>query len=166
MIRVHHSELYSVVQVRKVFNEETIRELGRSMKNESQHHPIIVSPRDKKGYCIQKGERRWRGAQFEDLMVDIIVRQPSSDESKEIIGQLGENIHNDPLTPLEIAESLHRLESVFGLDTEQLKEAVSKSGTYISQHLSLLKLPEPVQDLAQTRAVKDVDTLNILRKAP
>lgn len=163
VIRVHHSELYSVEQVRKKF--EGLNELGASMEADGQHHPITVSPRDKQGYCIQKGERRWRAAAKRDLHVDIIVREPSSDEAKEVIGQLSENIHNDPLTPIEVAETLHYLQTAFKLDRTQLQKAVNKSSSYISQHLGLMKLPDCVRQLADCKVVKDADTLNSLRKA-
>ncbi|GAB6264320.1 ParB/RepB/Spo0J family partition protein [Photobacterium sp. R1] len=165
VIRVHHSELYSVVQVRKQFNEEALDELGASMVDDGQHHPITVSPRDKKGYCIQKGERRWRAAAKRDLYVDIVVREPSSNEAREVIGQLSENIHNAPLTPLEIAETLFCLQTVYKLDRTELQKAVNKSSSYISQHLGLMKLPECVRQLSERAVVNDADTLNTLRKA-
>lgn len=163
ILRVSHSELYSEEQVRTEFDKSSLTELAQSMKFE-QHHPIIVSPRDKKGYKIQKGERRWRAGVLADIYVDIVVRDPKQGADF-VVSQLSENIQSESLNPIEISSALNRLMTDFGKTQQEIQMICAKSPTWVSTHISLLKLPPIVADLAKSKVVKDADTLNALRRA-
>src|SRR5690606_19833701 len=161
VLTVHWSELYSTAQVRKRFRN--LEALGQSMKDHGQDHPIRVSPKDKKGYKIKKGERRWRAAQIYDLHVDILVDERDQEEVDEIIGQLIENIQRDDLSPLEQAEAYDVLRQN-GMSQAEIAQNVGKSESTISKHLSLLRMPECITELVESEIIRDLEIPGILRK--
>jgi ParB/RepB/Spo0J family partition protein len=84
-------------QVRKTFDEESLRRLGASLK-ERQLQPVLAQPDG----MIIAGERRLRAAQLvglETLEVKIADRQLSDSETK--LWQLTENMQREDLTGYE-----------------------------------------------------------------
>lgn len=150
-------------QVRKSFSG--IRELADSLIEEGQIQPIIVSPQGDDGlYEIQKGERRWRACQEAGLAtVDAIINEEGQTALDATAGELIENIQRDDLTAMEIAEAL----AVFtgaGWKQKDIAKRIGKTVPFVSTHLSLLKLPEPVLNLYQQEITQDPETLNNLRQ--
>ncbi len=74
-------------------------------------NPIIVKPKNRDGkYVITKGERRWRAAKLVGLKtVDIIVDTRITSDVDAIYGQVIENELREPLTAMELAETVEVL---------------------------------------------------------
>lgn len=162
VITVPLDEVESKEQVRKKF--KNIEELAETMKVEGQQSPIIVYPKNENGkYVIQKGERRWRALRVAGIeTIDIIVNEKEQSDLDETAGELIENIQRDDLAPLEIANALKKFVDE-GWKQKDIAKRLGKNAIFVSTHLSLLKLPECVQELYDEDVCSDTETLNNLR---
>lgn len=155
-------EVVSRPQVRKRFRN--IEELASTLLTEGQQSPIIVSPKREDGkYVIQKGERRWRACRHAGIeTIDVIVNEKAQTDLDETAGELIENIQRDDLAPLEIAEALQAFIDE-GWKQKQIANRIGKNITYVSTHLSLLRMPNCVRELYENDICTDTETLNSLR---
>lgn len=155
-------DVVSKVQVRKRFRN--IEELAATLLTEGQQSPIIVFPKNEEGkFVIQKGERRWRACIHAGLeTIDLVVNDKLQNNLDETAGELIENIQRDDLTPVEIAEAL-KLFIEEGWKQKDIADRLGKNITFVSTHLSLLKLPECVRELYDNEVCSDTETLNNLR---
>lgn len=150
-------------QVRKNFSE--IEALANSMLQEGQIQPIVVSPKNSEGYyLIQQGERRWRACQQAGLeTIEAIINDPKASPLDEIAGELIENIQREALSPLEIANALQCFVQQ-GWQQKAIAERLGKTSSFVSTHLSLLKMGEGITALYQANITRDTETLNNLRQ--
>ncbi|ARC95159.1 chromosome partitioning protein ParB (plasmid) [Vibrio coralliilyticus] len=162
IVRIPKSEIYSAEQVRKNFKAESIEEMALSLEMEGQIQPIIVSERDSRGYCIQKGERRWRGAQMNPKVthLDCIIRAPGT-----IWGQLAENVIREDLSPFEIGMGIKQGKEEDGLDNKGAAKRLAISVSKVSAYLKATEAPDVVKRAYQDGLIGDVDTINSLRIA-
>ena len=132
-------------QPRLEFDEEAIKELSESIKENGLIQPITV--RDIDGhYEIIAGERRWRAAKLAGLTeIPVIVKEFSEQELVEI--SLIENIQREDLNPVEEAMAYKRLIDEFHLKQDEIAERVGKSRTAVTNAMRLLKLSEKVQQM-------------------
>jgi ParB family transcriptional regulator, chromosome partitioning protein len=155
---------------RKRFSEEELGELADSIRAKGLVQPIICRPdRQRGGYEIVAGERRWRAAQRASVHnVPVIVRDLSDQEVLEFA--LIENVQRADLNPMEEAVGYQELIDKHAYTQERLSEVVGKSRSHVANTMRLLKLPGEVQTLVRdgklsagaARAIigqKDVDSL-------
>lgn len=154
--------LSSASQVRKTFNG--LDELGSSILQEGQIQPIVVSPKGDRGfYTIQKGERRWRACQQAGIShVEAIINDREQSELDEIAGELIENIQRENLSPMEISVALQSFVDA-GWPQNKIARRLGKNSSYVSTHISLLRLPECVAEIYQRGVTRDTETLNNIR---
>lgn len=159
---INLDEIQVVDQVRKDFSD--IEELAENMKSVGQQQPIVVSPKGANGkYRLQKGERRYRAAQLAGFTtIEAVVRAPNSDEGKEIIAQLSENIQRANLKPLEIARSIKGLIDNQNMSQADIARLLGKSKAYVSGHAKLNSAPERIQKMLEDGACEDQSTANYL----
>ncbi|MGL6518513.1 ParB/RepB/Spo0J family partition protein [Aeromonas caviae] len=162
VLSVPVEDVVSKAQVRKRFRN--IEELAATLLTEGQQSPIIVSPKGEDGkYVIQKGERRWRACKHADIpTIDIIVNDKDQGELDETAGELIENIQRDDLTPLEIAEALEKFVKA-DWKKKDIALRLGVNNSFVSSHLSLLKMPDCVRELYDGDISSDTETLNNLR---
>ncbi|WP_459214011.1 ParB/RepB/Spo0J family partition protein [Xenorhabdus nematophila] len=162
VLTVPVDDVVSKVQVRKRFRN--IEELAATMLTEGQQSPIIVFPKNEEGkFVIQKGERRWRACKHAGIdTIDLVVNDKVQNNLDETAGELIENIQRDDLTPVEIAEALN-LFIEDGWKQKDIADRLGKNITFVSTHLSLLKLPDCVRELYDNEVCSDTETLNNLR---
>jgi ParB family chromosome partitioning protein len=134
-------------QPRKVFNDEKLKELASSIKEQGVIQPVIVH-RAGNGYQLIAGERRWRASRLAGLKtIPALVKEATKREFLEMA--LIENIQREDLNPLEAAEAYKRLQDEFKLTQEDLAKRVGKERSTVTNFLRLLSLPREVkQDLA------------------
>ena len=131
-------------QPRKNFNEESLKELADSIREQGIIQPIIVEEYGS-GYRIIAGERRFRAAQIAHLAeVPILVRSFSEEKKLEIA--LIENIQREDLNPIEEALGYRQLIEQAGLSQEELAQKIGKSRSAVANSLRLLKMPQEMQD--------------------
>jgi len=134
-------------QARKIFDEETIKGLAESMKQETLLQPITVR-QSGDGYELISGERRFRAAKLLGwTIIDAKVIQTVSEGEAAAKGLI-ENLQREDLNPIEEAQGFQELLDLKDShwNQERISEAVGKSPTYISESLSLLKLPDPLME--------------------
>uniref|UniRef100_UPI0036DED3F0 ParB/RepB/Spo0J family partition protein n=1 Tax=Photorhabdus sp. RM322S TaxID=3342825 RepID=UPI0036DED3F0 len=162
VLTVPVDDVVSKVQVRKRFRN--IEELAATLLTEGQQSPIIVFPKNEEGkFVIQKGERRWRACKHAGIeTIDLVINDKVKNDLDETAGELIENIQRDDLTPIEIAEALNKFIED-GWKQKDIADRLGKNITFISTHLSLLKLPDCVRELYDNEVCSDTETLNNLR---
>lgn len=129
-------------QPRKLFEEDSLKELSNSIKRHGILQPLIVTPKDDKTdlYMIIAGERRWRAAKLAGIKsVPVIVRSSKELERLEIA--LVENVQRVDLSPLEQADSIERLHQQFNLDYVAIARRLGKADTTVYNMVRLLQLP-------------------------
>ncbi|ABR50857.1 parB-like partition protein [Alkaliphilus metalliredigens QYMF] len=134
-------------QPRKTFDETALEELAKSIERHGMIQPIIVS-KEKRGYQIIAGERRWRAARKIQLKeVPCIIREYSRRQLLEIA--LIENLQRENLSIIEEAKAYKYLIDEYDVTQDQLAEALGKSRPHITNMLRLLQLDERIIDMIQ-----------------
>ena len=138
-------------QPRKVFDDEKLKELAASIKEQGVIQPIIVH-RAGTGYQLIAGERRWRASRLAGLKtIPALVKEATKRELLEMA--LIENIQREDLNPLEAAEAYKRLQDEFKLTQEDLAKRVGKERSTVTNFLRLLNLPREVKQELATGAL-------------
>jgi len=131
-------------QPRKIFDEESLKELANSIQNQGLLQPIIVV-KDEDEYILIAGERRLRAhkllnkEKIKALVVDF-------DLSKLREYAIIENLQREDLNIVDLAESLYELIEEHSYTHEEVANLLSKSRSYITNILRVLKLSEYVKE--------------------
>jgi ParB family chromosome partitioning protein len=138
-------------QPRKVFDDEKMKELAASIKEQGVIQPVIVH-RAGSGYQLIAGERRWRASRLAGLKtIPALVKEATKRELLEMA--LIENIQREDLNPLEAAEAYKRLQDEFKLTQEDLARRVGKERSTVTNFLRILHLPKEVKQELGTGAL-------------
>ena len=140
------------LQPRKIFDEESLKDLTNSISERGIIQPIIVrkSNDDKAKFEIIAGERRWLAAQKAGLHeVPVVITE--ADDLKSLEFAIIENVQRNDLNAIEEAKGYQRLIKDFSYDQEKVAKFIGKSRSHIANFLRLLTLPAEVIDLVETR---------------
>ena len=127
-------------QPRKIFNDDSLKELASSIKTQGLIQPIIVTIDDGE-YVLVAGERRLKATKLlkktkiKALVVDF-------DLSKLREFAIIENLQREDLNILDLAESIYELIEEHNYTHEEVAKILSKSRSYITNILRMLKLSE------------------------
>jgi ParB family chromosome partitioning protein len=133
-------------QPRKTFNEASIDELARSVRQHGIVQPLVVTRSGDK-YKLIAGERRFRAAQKAGLTTVPVLIKEMMAEGDALQIALIENIQREDLNPIEEAMAYHQLHDDFQLTQEEISRRVGKERSTVANFLRLLKLPDPVKKL-------------------
>ena len=139
-------------QPRKIFDEDNLKDLTKSIKERGILQPIIVrkSNNDGSKFEIIAGERRWLAAQRAGLHnVPVVITE--ADDLKSLEFAIVENVQRHDLNPLEEAQGYKRLIEEFSYDQEKVSKFIGKSRSYITNAMRLLTLPEEVISLIEAQ---------------
>lgn len=148
-------------QPRKVFNDETIKELAASIEQHGLIQPISVvsNPDGQDSFTIVAGERRYRAHQHLGRpTITAIITKGNSDEIALI-----ENIQREDLSPIDQAEALAGMMERHGYKQEELAKIVGKSRPTVTELLSLNSLPEEIKQECRTFDVPKTLLVQIVR---
>ena len=137
-------------QPRKKFDQYSLEDLTKSIKERGVIQPLIVrkSQRDEYKFELIAGERRLQAAQKAGLHeVPIVVIEANDLKSLELA--IIENVQRNDLNPIEEANGYKRLIEEFSYDQEQVSKFIGKSRSHISNSLRLLNLPKDVLSLIE-----------------
>ena len=140
------------LQPRKIFDEESLKDLTNSISERGIIQPIIVrkSNDDKAKFEIIAGERRLLAAQKAGLHeVPVVITE--ADDLKSLEFAIIENVQRNDLNAIEEAKGYQRLIKDFSYDQEKVAKFIGKSRSHIANFLRLLTLPAEVIDLVETR---------------
>ncbi|MDR0631267.1 MAG: ParB/RepB/Spo0J family partition protein [Holosporales bacterium] len=139
-------------QPRKSFDDASMSELIASVKQEGILQPILVRKISEEKYQIIAGERRWRAALGANLQVIPAITLECDDSTALQLGLI-ENLQRDGLAPLEEAVAIRSLLEDCQRTHEDVAQMLSKSKSYVSNMIRLLKLPESVQKLLNEKKI-------------
>jgi len=134
-------------QPRKLFDDQALKELAASLREDGLLQPVVVTKNDEKTgrYMLVAGERRWRASKLAGLTeIPAIVREGASQDLLRLA--LIENIQRSDLNVIEEAEAYSSLIKDYGLTQEQCAERVGKDRTSVTNAIRLLALPRELQD--------------------
>lgn len=132
-------------QPRKVFDEESLKELCDSIKVYGVFQPIIVK-KSLRGYDIIAGERRVKASRMAGLTkIPAIVRDFSDEQMMQIA--LLENLQRENLTAIEEANAYKDIINALQITQDELAKKIGKSRSHITNMIGLLRLPAKVQDM-------------------
>ena len=130
-------------QPRKIFREESLRELSDSIREHGVIQPLSVR-RIGNSYELIAGERRLRAAIAAGLTeIPCIVMQMTDTESG--LTALVENLQRQDLDFMEQAQGISFLMDSFTLSQEQAAELLGLSQSAVANKLRLLRHSPPVQ---------------------
>ena len=140
-------------QPRKFFNEDSLNELAKSIKEYGILNPILVTKSADK-YEIIAGERRYRAAKKIGLTeVPVIVK--TLDESAKAEIALIENLQRENLNPIEEAKSYQEIIKLGNLTQQLLGDKLGKSQSSIANKIRLLTLPKTIQDALSNNKISE-----------
>ena len=133
-------------QPRKNFNQELLKELSESIKEQGIIQPILVRKKSEDKYEIVAGERRWRAAQLAKIHeVPVIIL--NIDDKKSLEFAILENIQRSDLNGIEEALGYDNLIRKFAYSQETLSKILGKSRSHIANTLRLVGLPEEIKKM-------------------
>ncbi len=107
--------------------------------------PLLVRRRERGGYELVSGERRFHAALQAGLEeVPCIELEVEDRHALEIA--LIENLQRRDLSPFEEAEGFQTLVDKYGYTHEQVAKAVGRSRVTVTETLTLLKIPQDLRD--------------------
>jgi ParB family transcriptional regulator, chromosome partitioning protein len=141
------------------FSKERMSELAESIKSRGVKTPISVrdNPNAPGRYLINHGARRFRASKLAgNATIPAYI-----DRDYTTHDQVQENLHRDSLTEREIADIIGK-ELARGTKKAAIAKLLNKSPAFVTQHATLLDLPEPIADVYYSGRCKDVTIINEL----
>ena len=127
-------------QPREIFNEENLKVLAESIKQNGVIQPILVRKIFEDRFQIIAGERRFRAAKMAELkQIPVFVRDVEEKQVTEIA--LVENLQRENLNPIEEAKGFLKLIEKYGLTQDEVAKKVGKSRSAVTNTIRLLNLP-------------------------
>ena len=141
------------------FSNESLEELSASIKLRGVKTPISVRDNsDAPGrYIINHGARRFRGSKRAGKTAIPGFIDNDYNEADQVV----ENLQRNELTAREIADYIGR-ELAKGIKKGEIAKAISKSPAFVTQHVTLLDLPDPIAEAFNSGRAKDVTVINEL----
>lgn len=132
-------------QPRTHFDDQALRELAASIKNEGILQPLVVRPDETGGFELVAGERRLRAALSVGMeQVPAVIQSIEPDRLLRLA--LIENIQREDLNPIELAYAYRDLQKTHEWTQEQVAERLGKKRSSIANTLRFLDLEQPIRD--------------------
>jgi len=132
-------------QPRKIFNQEKLEDLSKSIVSHGLLQPIVVT-KIENDYILIAGERRLRASKLANFTkIKAIILDIKDSQLREYA--LIENIQRDDLNILEIAYSYASLINEHSMTHDELANMVHKSRSSITNVLRLLNLSVYAQQM-------------------
>jgi ParB family chromosome partitioning protein len=135
-------------QPRKVFDEESLKELAASISSQGVLQPILVRTPSNESpdvYELIAGERRWRAAQLAGLKtIPTIIKNVSDDDC--LTMAMIENLQREDLNPIDEALGLQSLQQRLACSQDTLAQAIGKSRPSVANAFRLLQLAPEFQE--------------------
>ena len=133
-------------QPRSNFNNDRLKELTDSIKNQGVLSPILVREIGLNDYEVIAGERRLRASKMAGLeTIPCLVDQKKDKDA--LVSALIENLQREDLNPVEEARGLERLKREFGLTQDEVATSTGKARSTIANALRILSLPNQVLEM-------------------
>lgn len=141
------------------FAEKSLNELADTIRERGVKSPISVREAGNGRYIINHGARRYRAS----IKAGKATIPAFIDNDYTKLDQVIENIQRENLSPREIADYIGYRVS-HGAKKGDLAKELGKSNAWISQHSSLLDLPEPISNAMNKGKISDLTAITELVK--
>ncbi len=144
------------------FSAESLAELADTIRLRGVKTPISVrdNPDAHGFYIINHGSRRTRASKLAGKSTIPAFIDNDYNEADQVI----ENLQRNDLTPREIADFIGR-ELAKGKQKGEIARELGKSASFVSQHVTLLDLPDPIAEAFNSGRCRDVTVINELVSA-
>jgi ParB family chromosome partitioning protein len=144
------------------FSKESLGELAATIRDRGVKSPVSVRehPEEEGRYIINHGARRYRASKLAAKKTIPAFVDNDYNEADQVI----ENLQRNELTAREIADFIGR-ELATGKKKQAIAKEIGKSPAFVTQHVTLLDLPEPIADVFNAGRANDVTVVNELVKA-
>ncbi len=142
----------SPYQPRVKFDENNLKSLIESIREQGVIQPILVRKSSKDKFELIAGERRLRAVKILGKKQIPAVIKSITDESAAIFSLL-ENVQREDLNPVEEAMGLQRLMKDFKFTQERLAKKTGKSRSHIANLIRLLSLDEHVVKMLSEKKI-------------
>lgn len=141
------------------FAPESLKEMAATIRTRGVKTPISVRENTALPgrYIINHGARRVRASKLADRTTIPAFIDNDYNETDQVI----ENLQRNDLTPREIADFIGR-ELAKGKKKGDIAKELGKSPAFVSQHVTLLDLPDPIAAAFTTGRSRDVTLINEL----
>ena len=166
-----HMELSRIVpdpdQPRKEFDDDAIERLAASLLKHGQLMPIRVRWHpDLAKWVVISGERRYRAALRAGLKtVACIFAEDGLTTSEILQEQIIENLLREDLKPIEQARAYRQLMALHGWTAKELAGELQVSQGAVSKSLSLLTLPEDLQEQVEAGSIPAASAYEVAKVA-
>lgn len=140
-------------QPRKIFNEESLKELAASIREFGVIQPIIVTKIEHEietgtqiEYQLIAGERRLMASKMAGLERIPAIIKRITQGAIQMEMAIVENLQRANLNPIETARAYAKLQDQFGLTQREIAVKLGKSRETIANGVRLLNLPTEIQD--------------------
>ena len=136
-------------QPRMTWHEDTLAELGASIREHGVLQPILVRPAGEE-YEIIAGERRWRASKLagKETIPAIVER---FDDATALEIALIENLQREDLSPLDEAVIYKKMTGELGYSIRNLATKLGKDKGYVESRLRLASAPDDVREMVGQR---------------
>ena len=152
-------------QPRKRFDNEKLKELAESIRENGQLQPIKVRPAGDGRYMIIFGERRWRAhclLGLETIKAEVV----ETGDTAMAIQAIVENLQSEDVTPLEEAHSYQAMLDT-GMTVDELDKRIGLRQPWrITERTSLLALKTDYQDLLAKGHLSPSQSFEMSRLTP
>ena len=125
---------------RKVFNEESLNQLSKSIAENGLQQAILLRPKGAK-FELVFGERRLKAKQLlKEKTIEARVQKLTDKQALEI--QLIENKERQDVHPLNEAISIQKLLEFKNNSVSEISKILARSESYVTQRLQLIKLTD------------------------
>jgi len=142
----------SPYQPRTNFDEDNLKSLIESIREQGIIQPILIRKLTKNKYELIAGERRLRAAKILGHKTIPGIIKTITDEVAAIYALL-ENVQRENLNPIEEAVGLEKLIQEFKFTQEQLSKKTGKSRSHIANLIRLLSLDPYVINLLSQKKI-------------
>lgn len=141
------------------FSPKSLAEIGQTIRIRGVKSPISVreNPDVKGRYIINHGARRYRGSKWADKTAIPAFIDNDYNHADQVI----ENLQRNELTPREIADFIGR-ELAAGKKKIDIAREIGKSPAFVTQHVTLLDLPDPIARAFNAGRASDVTLVSEL----
>jgi len=142
-------------QPRKVFDDEAIRDLARSISRQGLLEPVVVRPAGQGRWRIVAGERRWRALRHLGRPITPVVVLRVEGDLEALEAQLAENLVRVDLSPSEVLDTLERVRRA-GEDPAEFLRRVGLSRSQAWRYARLLDSPEATRRVRAGESMRSV----------
>ena len=139
------------------FSQISIAELAATIRERGVKSPISVRINEDGVYIINHGARRYRASKVAGKTTIPAFIDQDYNEADQVI----ENLQRNELTAREIADFIGR-ELAKGVKKGVIAKSIGKSPAFVTQHVTLLELPDVIADAFNSGRASDVTAINEL----